>query len=502
MRLLASFAVRSLVSCLPLVAACAFAEDTGPTPYDEEFPLSTTDPTEGAPPNDSLPDDNKADAHYPAKFEVGFQSPVKSQGSRGVCSMFAATALVENLYMKAGMPVAEADFSEQYLQWASKNLQGAFRNTEGGTSEANLRTIITYGTVKEAVWPYESQPWTAANDPACTGGENLPTKCYTNGEPPAAAATAQKYKIPSSRWINTNSIKAHLTSKGTGVNVGMTVYYQAWNHRRSTLPIDAELWRKGIVTYPNAEDKVKSLEQRAGHAFQIVGWDDDFEAPVRDKDNNPVIGPDGQPLKEKGFYIFKNSWGTASFGVEHPSGPGYGYISYRYVHEYASAVTAELPVLAGANEVCDDAAMTDEDGDGKANCADAQCSAHPSCASGGNTTRTYQAAPSAAIPDDNTTGVSSTITVSETGSVTDVKVTVDISHTYAGDLRVSLVHGSTEKVLSANVGGSADNIEKTFTVTGLGGQRLEGTWTLKVVDSAAQDTGTLNTWSLEVAATN
>ena len=496
---LPSLITHSLLSCLPLFAACAFEDDTGPTPYDEEFPLSSTDPTEGAPANDSLPDDNKADAHYPAKFEIGFQSPVKSQGSRGVCSMFAATGLVENLYIKAGMPVSEADFSEQYMQWASKNLQRAFPNTEGGTSEANLRTVITFGTVKEAVWPYESQPWTSANDAACTGGENLPTKCYTNGEPPAAAASAQKYKLPSSRWLNTNSIKAHLTTKGTGVNVGLTVYYQAWNHRRSTLPIDADLWRKGIVTYPNAEDKTKSLEQRAGHAFQIVGWDDDFEAPVRDKDNNPVIGPNGQPLKEKGFFIFKNSWGTTSFGVEHPSGAGYGYISYRYIHEYASAVTAELPVLATPAEVCDDAAMTDEDGDGKANCADTQCAMHPSC-SGGGTTRTYQATPALAIPDNAAAGVSSTIMVPDTGTVIDVKVTVDITHTYSGDLKVSLVHGTTEKVLSDNVGGSADNIKRTFTVAGLAGQALDGAWTLKVVDSAAQDVGTLGSWALEVAA--
>ncbi len=463
LKLSPSFA-RTLFALVPFAAACVTDDDSArPTPYDDDFPLSSTDPTVGAPPNDSLPDDNKADAHYPRKFEIAFQSPVKSQGSRGVCSMFATTALVENLYIKAGMPVAEADFSEQYLQWSSKNLQGAFTNSEGGTSESNLRSIIRFGTVKETVWPYEPAPWTAANDPACTGGENLPTKCYTNGEPPAAVASATKYKIPASRWLNTNSIKAHLTTKGTGVNVGMTVYYQAWNHRRSTLPIDAELWRRGIVTYPNAEDKTKSLENRAGHAFQIVGWDDDFTAPVRDKDNQPVLGANGQPLLEKGFYVFKNSWGTASFGVDHPSGPGYGYISYRYISEYASAVTAELPVLGG-----------------------------------GGTTRTFTETPNVAIPDNRATGVTSTLTITEAGTIRDLKVTVDISHTYSGDLRVSLVRGGTEKVLSANAGGSADDVRKTFTVTGFAGQALAGTWTLKVADSAAQDTGRLNRWSLDV----
>src|SRR5262245_57573023 len=160
---------------------------------------------------------------YPAKFELpnAQQSAVKSQGSRGVCSIFASTAMVENLYLKAGMPVADVDFSEQYTQWSVKNELGSFRYTEGSNVDDNLQSVVQFGVVKESAWPYETAPWTAANDPACTGGENLPTKCYTNGEPPQSARDAQKFQLPSSRWLNTNSIKAHLTSKKTGVGVGM-----------------------------------------------------------------------------------------------------------------------------------------------------------------------------------------------------------------------------------------------------------------------------------------
>lgn len=468
MRLLAT----ALVT-LPLFAACAADGDEGPTPYDDDAPVQAGDINEGAPPNSSLPDDNKADANYPAKFELGDQSPVKSQGSRGVCSIFAATAQIENLYIKAGMPVAEADFSEQYLQWAAKNLAGGFRNTEGSTSEVNLRTTVQYGTVKEAVWPYESFKWTSANDPECTDGENLPTKCYTNGEPPAAASTADKFKLPSSRWINTNSIKAHITAKKTGVNCGMTFFYQAWNHRKSPLPVNAEYWRQGYVTYPNADDKQKSLEMRAGHAIHIIGWDDNLEVDMRDKDGNPVLDANGNPRKEKGFWLFKNSWGTAGFGIEHPTGAGYGWLSYKYVSEYGSCVTAEVPTLNGGG------------GGG----------------GGMGTPRSYTSSTPAAIPDNAPAGVTSTIEVADTGTVSgDVKVTVDISHTYAGDLTVSLVKGSVEKVLSANVGGSTDDIKKTFTVAGFDNAALAGGWTLKIVDDAAQDAGTLNSWKLELTS--
>jgi hypothetical protein len=487
--------VTSLVSLPLFISACASSDDDGPNPYDGDYPVQGGNINEGAPDNNSLPDDNKADAQYPPKFEVKFQSPVKSQGSRGVCSIFAATAAVENMYLKAGMPAADVDFSEQYLQWAAKNLPGAgFRNTEGSTSDLNLRMVVNHGTVKEAAWPYESAPWNASNDAACNGGMNLPTKCYTNGEPPASVAQAPKFKLPQTRWINTNSIKAHITAKGTGVNVGMDFFYQSWNHRRSTLPVNSELWRQGIVTFPNQDDITASHMQRAGHAIHIVGWDDDKEVDMRDKDGNPILDASGNPKKEKGFWIFKNSWGTASFGVDHPSGAGYGWLSYEYVSTYGSAVTADVPLL-GATEVCDN--NSDDDGDGATDCDDSSCASSPLC-QGGGMSRTYNSMPNASIPDNNPAGISNTIDVTDTGTVADVKITVDISHTYSGDLVVSLVKGTTEKVVSANVGGSADDIRKTFSVTGLAGQSLAGGWTLKVVDDAAQDVGTLNKWTLEV----
>jgi hypothetical protein len=486
--------IAALAAALPLAACADGGSDEGPTPFDDDSEVGPDIINDGAPDNDTLPDDTKADQVLPPTFEVGDQSPVKSQGSRGVCSIFSATAQIENLYIKAGMPIDDADFSEQYLQWAVKNLDGAFANTGGSSSDANLRTTVRFGTVKEAEWPYESAPWTAANDPECDGEEGLPTKCYTNGEPPDSVKDARKFKLPSSRWINNNSIKSHIFNKKVGVNVGMTFFYQSWNHRKSTLPVNSEYWRKGYVTYPNQADKTASLVKRAGHAIHIVGWDDNLEVCTRDGEGKDVIGSNGKCVMEKGFYIFKNSWGTAGFGIEHPTGAGYGYLSYRYVHEMGSAVSAELPTLDVPREVCDGGG--DEDGDGQANCADADCLMHPAC-SGNGGSNTFTATPAAAIPDEGQ--VSNTIDVAQDGTVAGVKVTVDISHSFRGDLKVSLVKGTTTKVLFNGDGGSADDLKQTFTVTGLEGAALRGGWTLKVEDTAAQDTGTLNSWSIEVA---
>ena len=457
------------LATLPLfVAACASSGD-GPNPYDDDYGVTRGDINAGAPANDSLPDDNKADAMYPATFQLPKveQSVVKSQGSRGVCSIFAATAVLENLYLKAGMPTADVDFSEQYMQWSVKNQIGAFKNSEGSNVDNNLDAVVQFGAIKEAAWPYETQPWSSANDPACMGNEEgEPTKCYTNGEPPASALSAPKFKIPGSRWINTNSIKAHLTTNKTGVGVGMTFFYQSWNHRLSTIPVDSDMWRKGQVSYPNETDKTESAKQRAGHAIEIIGWDDNLEIPMRGADGKPVLDTNGQPKKEKGFWLFKNSWGTASFGVDHPYGPGYGWLSYRYVQEYGSAVVGDVPSLE-----------------------------MPPPPMG--MMHSYSAMPSAAIPDNSTTGASSTINVTDSGSITSVKVTTDITHSYRGDLKVTLTHGTTSKVIFDRTGGSADDLKQSFDVAGFSGS-LSGGWTLKVEDTASQDTGTFNSWKLDV----
>jgi hypothetical protein len=491
---------------LPLLAAAlglvfAACTSTGPTPYDDDFGITPGNINAGAPGNGTLPDDNKADAQYPEKFAIGDQSPVKSQGSRGVCSIFASTALIENLYIHAGMPVAEADFSEQYLQWAVKNQSHSFPDSEGSSAGDNLQTVVTYGTVKESVWPYEQYGWSTANDPACTGGEEgLPTRCFTNGEPPASAAAAEKFKLPSQRWINTNSIKAQLTTKNVGVNIGVTFFYQAWDHRLSTIPIDDDLWRQGVVTYPNDKDKEESAKQPAGHAVQIVGWDDTKEVEMRDGDGKPVLGPDNKPMKEKGFYIFKNSWGTTSFGVEHPTGPGYGWISMKYVEEYASATTAEIPSLMATPEVCDDGVGADEDGDGQANCADADCTMSPACQQQPDAPHSYSLTVGTAIPDNDPAGLSSTIEIGDSGTITDAKLTVDITHSWRGDLVVTLTKGDDVVTISDHAGSSDDDLEGTFPLPTLNGKPLTGTWTLKVVDTAHLDTGTLNSWKLDVTS--
>src|SRR5688572_19820284 len=114
-------------------------------------------------------------------------------------------------------------------------------------------------------------------------------------------------------------------------------------------------------------------------------------------------------------------------------------------------------------------------------------------------------APSKSIPDNEPVGISDMITVDETGSISAIKITLDISHTYIGDLIIKLIspHGTTVVLHNRN-GGSTKNINKTYDLQNtpslslLKGQPVHGDWILQIADVAAIDSGTLNNWKLQI----
>ena len=129
------------------------------------------------------------------------------------------------------------------------------------------------------------------------------------------------------------------------------------------------------------------------------------------------------------------------------------------------------------------------------------------------------------IPDN--TLVSSTITVLENLTVSDVNVTIDITHTWIDDLIITLTspNNSTGIILFSRECNSNtvryQNINVTYDDEGTGyfdcsnsatsqivipnlllfgfnGELSLGDWTLKVEDKAGGDTGTIISWSLEL----
>ncbi|MCF6347926.1 MAG: M12 family metallo-peptidase [Flavobacteriaceae bacterium] len=135
------------------------------------------------------------------------------------------------------------------------------------------------------------------------------------------------------------------------------------------------------------------------------------------------------------------------------------------------------------------------------------------------------------IPDNNSSGITSIINVTDDFVATDVNVNIDISHAWIRDLQIYLKAPNGTEILiydrscgagtvgkvninaifddaaatsvcnNANpaISGTtkSDNLLSTFNNVS-----SQGDWTLKIVDNAAQDIGTLNNWSVELCQTN
>ena len=495
-----------LVALVSLGAACGEPETdpVGTEPEGEviaieEIPL--TDPAllkMGAPSNEELPSEGKADEVLPEKFDlIDVQSPVRSQARRGVCSIFSTVGLMESLYIIEGTHT-NPDFSEQYLQWSAKFEVGSFPNTSGSNASSNLQAIQRFGIVEEVVWPYEGSEWGASDDPAC-GEENKPTRCYTNGEPTEEISAAKKWHLPENRFISTRprDIKSFMKRTGQPVVVGGDFYYQAWNHGSSNLPTSNDYKAKGYVMYPNQEDiEDSSGDRRAGHSILLVGWDDTLEVQRRTADGEPMVDPNGNPVMEKGFYLFKNSWGTGAFGTENPFGDGYGWLSQRYVEEFLRGRVSDVPELEPEIEICND--MLDNDGNGDIDCGDAACAAESFCQPGTDELTVGRASMEPlSIPDNDDEGVTDIIQVEDDREIKAVVVDVFVEHSFAGDVNVVMTHpDGTVVIVQGATGNPGDNLELSVPATELIGKSAAGEWKLHVWDEAALDTGALVNWTL------
>ncbi len=148
--------------------------------------------------------------------------------------------------------------------------------------------------------------------------------------------------------------------------------------------------------------------------------------------------------------------------------------------------------------------------------------------------------PAAAIPDNVPTGVSDTITITDSLTVNDLSVELEINHTWLGDLCVALSKdgGPEELLLSrigADTGGNAchqggpvgcnaddmhitldDNAGATIefacaspligpfqpdpgSLSAFAGLDSAGDWTLRVIDNNGVDLGTLVSWTLTLS---
>ena len=114
-------------------------------------------------------------------------------------------------------------------------------------------------------------------------------------------------------------------------------------------------------------------------------------------------------------------------------------------------------------------------------------------------------AQSALIPDNNPQGVSRSLILQQSSIITELRVEVDITHCWVGDLRLTLTSPDGILVqLDNSEEGGADHLVKTWRTQDhsnlqvLRGTNAQGEWKLHIVDPVHQAVGKLNRWSVEV----
>src|SRR5690606_26215510 len=82
-------------------------------------------------------------------------------------------------------------------------------------------------------------------------------------------------------------------------------------------------------------------------------------------------------------------------------------------------------------------------------------------------------------------------------------VTIDLDHTYRGDLEITLLSpDGTQNVLANPRPDVNHDYRWTFTTNRLIGEQSDGQWTLRVRDLYGNDVGTLNSWKLTLHGTS
>jgi subtilisin family serine protease len=108
---------------------------------------------------------------------------------------------------------------------------------------------------------------------------------------------------------------------------------------------------------------------------------------------------------------------------------------------------------------------------------------------------------SLSIPDNLSSGVENTIDISSELEIEAVQIVVDIDHELVGDLGIELTSpsGTKSQLMLINSGLVQTDINNGVLLSNaFYMEEAKGEWKIKVIDGATGDTGTLNSWTLNI----
>ena len=169
--------------------------------------------------------------------------------------------------------------------------------------------------------------------------------------------------------------------------------------------------------------------------------------------------------------------------------------------------------------------------------ADNACGAGVSATWSFTTVDLQCSSPNLAIPDNNPAGITNDLVIANGGTIDDLNVSIDVTHTWVGDTVFSLTHVDTGTTVTfydrpgvpaSTFGCSGNDIDATLddeaatpvenecgagvpaiagsfipnnALAAFDGEDVAGTWRITAYDLAGGDTGTLNTWCVDAATT-
>jgi hypothetical protein len=307
----------------------------------------------------------------PIEDVIALQTPVKSQGARGTCSIFSSTALLEAMLVRNHHARHTLDLSEEWLEYVIMSESYG----EGSHSNLNFDALASYGDVEEQYLPYIGDTWENASYglAAARCGKLAGTRqqrCLRgHRDPELLTATTRALSAASSPLHDSEFLKARtrarairrkylaglqggysvpttlkvkrLLADGIPLALDLDFYYGAWNHREADdlgIGRDLRAWAEGVIGYPEpgSLDYSETQTKPAGHSVVVVGYDDDATVTTRVRMQN---GRD-RTFTYRGVYYIKNSWGTGSFGanfqIDGKRYPGYGVITQKYAEQYGA----------------------------------------------------------------------------------------------------------------------------------------------------------------------
>jgi hypothetical protein len=235
-----------------------------------------------------------------------FGLPIRNQGNRGTCTVFATTFLIE--YQKASMSGASGPriLSEEYLNWAGNKV--ARQASDGGFFTKFMAGYRAWGISGARAMTYQS-----------TYDSSNPDRPSEAAIKSAQAMFPEKYPFTVLKvWDNTKGMtKAELQRAIATLRSGRPVATGIWWLTTfATVKVHGVPLLKDYPRSANSNSDPSKNPMFDGHSIDLVGFRESPEFPGG------------------GYFIFRNSFGR-SFG-----NAGYGFVSFQYLRAYSNDAIA------------------------------------------------------------------------------------------------------------------------------------------------------------------